>query len=196
MGGFHILLVKLKILYKKYNLLGFQQWWLKSKIIAEGLVNQAAEGKHYSRAIHLLKQSLECILRFQSEKIIADLPVDVMKKVKNIRLHPSPDSLNDLLSTSQWEKIKKNLLNTSCTMSKWILQYITDVSAFLSQINAYCEKNIGFHLQAQRDLLLLLFAFNYQNYSRYLTTHHVELTNLLPSKNPSAYNKPMVSGLI
>ena len=140
MGGFHILLVKLKILYKKYNLLGFQQWWLKSKTIAEGSVNQAAEGKHYSRAIHLLKQSLECILRFQSEKIIADLPVDVMKKVKNIRLHPSPDSLNDLLSTSQWEKIKKNLLNTSCTMSKWILQYITDVSAFLSQINAYCEK--------------------------------------------------------
>ena len=112
--------------------------------------------------------------------------MDVMKKVKNIRLHPSPDSLNDLLSTSQWEKIKKNLLNTSCTMSKWILQYITDVSAFLSQINAYCEKNIGFHLQAQRDLLLLLFAFNYQNYSRYLTTHHVELTNV-SSKNPYAY---------
>ena len=47
MGGFHILLVKLKILYKKYNLLGLQQWWLKSKIIAEGLVNQAAEGKRY-----------------------------------------------------------------------------------------------------------------------------------------------------
>ena len=50
MVGFHILLVKLKILYKKYNLLGLQQWWLKSNIIAEGLVSQAAEGKHYSRA--------------------------------------------------------------------------------------------------------------------------------------------------
>ena len=50
MSGYHILLVKLKILYKKYNLLGLQQWWLKSNIIAEGLVSQAAEGKHYSRA--------------------------------------------------------------------------------------------------------------------------------------------------
>ena len=105
MGGFHILLVKLKILYKKYNLLGLQHWSLKSKIIAEGTVNQAAEGKHYSRAIHLHNESLNCLLRFQSEKIIADLPVDVMKKVKNIRLHPSPDSLNDLLSTSQSEYI-------------------------------------------------------------------------------------------
>ena len=34
MRGFHILLVKLKILYKKYIVLGLQQWWLKSKVIA------------------------------------------------------------------------------------------------------------------------------------------------------------------
>ena len=122
MSGFHILLSKIKILYKKYNLLGLQQWWLKSKIFAEGSVNQAAEGKHYSRAIRLQKQSLECLLRFQSQKIIANLPVDAMKKVKNIQLHPSPDSLNDLLSTSQWEEIKKNLLNTFGTMGKWTQQ--------------------------------------------------------------------------
>ena len=86
MVGYHILLVKLKILHKRCNLLGLQQWWLKSEIISEGLVNQAAEGKHYSRAIHLHKQSLKYLLRFQLEKIIANLPVDVMKKVKNIFL--------------------------------------------------------------------------------------------------------------
>ena len=66
--------------------------------------------------------------------------MNVMKKVKNIRLHPSPDSLNDLLSTSQWEEMKKNLLNTSGTTGKWILQHITDVSAPLSKITAYREK--------------------------------------------------------
>ena len=64
MSGLHILLVKLKIVYKKYNLLGLQQWWLKSKIIAEGLVSQAAERKQYSSGTHLHKQSLECLLRF------------------------------------------------------------------------------------------------------------------------------------
>ena len=41
-------------------------------------------------------------------------------------------------------------------------------------------------LQAQRDLLPLLLVFNNQNYLRYLTTHHTELTNL-PLKKPSAY---------
>ena len=68
MSGFHFSLVKLKILYKKYNLLGLQQWWWKSK----GSVNQAAEGKQYSRAIRLHGQSLECLLRFHSDKLIAD----------------------------------------------------------------------------------------------------------------------------
>ena len=68
MGGFHILLVKLKTLYKKYISLGLQQWWWKSK----GSVNQAAEGKHYSRALRLRKQSVECLFRFHLKKIIAD----------------------------------------------------------------------------------------------------------------------------
>ena len=40
--------------FMKYNLLGLQQWLLKSK----GSVNQAVEGKHYSRAIWLYKKSL------------------------------------------------------------------------------------------------------------------------------------------
>ena len=72
-------------------------------------------------------------------------------KSKSIRLHPFSDSLNDLLSTSQCQKIKKNLQNTSGTMGKKILQFITDVSALLSQITAYGEKNIKLKLQAQRD---------------------------------------------
>ena len=63
-----------------------------------------------------------------------------MEKVENIRLHASFDSRNDLFSTSQWEEIKKNILNTSGAKGKRILQCITDVSAFLSQITTYSEK--------------------------------------------------------
>ena len=87
---------------------------------------------------------------------MTDLPVDVMKKVKNIRLHLSPDSLNELLSTCQWEERKKNLLNSSGTMGKWIFHYITDVSAFCLKsllIVKKKQKQTELHLQAQRDLL-------------------------------------------
>ena len=77
------------------------------------------------------------------------------------------------------------------TICKWILQYITDLSALLSQITA---ENIELHLQAQHRLLPLLFVFNHQNYSRYLTTHHVELTDL-PSKHSSAYKDLQIYGI-
>ena len=43
-------------------------------------------------------------------------------------------------STSSFSWFTKWSLNTSGTMGKWILQYITDVSALLSQITAYREK--------------------------------------------------------
>ena len=50
-----ILLVNLKILYKKYGLLGLRGWWVKSKIIADGSINKALEGQHDSRGSRLHK---------------------------------------------------------------------------------------------------------------------------------------------
>ena len=45
MGGFHIFLLNLKILYRNYGLLSFRGWWVKSNIIiAGGSVNKALDG--------------------------------------------------------------------------------------------------------------------------------------------------------
>ena len=77
MGGFHIFLVTLNVLYKKYNLMGLKEWWLTSKIIAAGSVDQAMEGRHYFRAVRLHKQSIESLLRYKSEKEIHVLPTGV-----------------------------------------------------------------------------------------------------------------------
>ena len=57
------------------------------------------------------------------------------------------------------------------------------------------KENIELHLQPQCDLLPLLFVFNHQNYSRCLTTHHVQLTNL-SSKSPSAYKDLQTYGIV
>ena len=64
----HILLVTLKVFYKKCNLKTLKKWWLKQKIIEVGSVDQAIEGRHYSRAVRLHKQSLESLLSYKYEK--------------------------------------------------------------------------------------------------------------------------------
>ena len=76
-------------------------------------------------------------MRFLQEKIIADLPVDVIEKVK--RIHPSLDSLK-ILYQSHSGKGKKSLLNTFGTIGNWILQYITDIRTLLSHTSTYREK--------------------------------------------------------
>jgi hypothetical protein len=51
MGGFHTLIINLKILQKKYDCLGMKQWWINASAIAESSANQAAEVRNYSRSI-------------------------------------------------------------------------------------------------------------------------------------------------
>jgi len=65
MGGFHTILVNLKILFKKYDCLGFEDWWAEAGAIAAGSVAQAFEGRHYARAVRLHKQSFEELLKYR-----------------------------------------------------------------------------------------------------------------------------------
>ena len=44
MVGFHILLVNLKILYKKYGLLDLRGLYVKTKVIADGSIDKTLEG--------------------------------------------------------------------------------------------------------------------------------------------------------
>ena len=71
-------------------------------------------------------------------------------------------------------------------MGTWVVDYIQENSLLLSEITAYREKN-SIYLQAHSDLLPLSFAFNHQNYVRFLTQHHVELPNLSFTK-PQAFS--------
>ena len=57
LGGFHTVLVYLKILYKKYGCLRLQDWWVDAGAITDGSVMQSIEGKHYARGIRMHKHS-------------------------------------------------------------------------------------------------------------------------------------------
>ena len=67
-GGFHTLLVFLKIIYKKYGCLGLDQWWVAGGAIVDGSVAQAIEGKHYYRGIGLHKQSMNALFKVQERE--------------------------------------------------------------------------------------------------------------------------------
>jgi len=58
MGGFHAILANLKILFKKFDCLGFRDWWVDAGAIADGSVAQEFEGRHYARSVRHLRPYL------------------------------------------------------------------------------------------------------------------------------------------
>ena len=65
MGGFHIFLVNLQILYKECGLLGLIGWWVKLKMIADGSVKKALDEWHCSRGMQSHKKTFRALVHFK-----------------------------------------------------------------------------------------------------------------------------------
>ena len=61
MGSFHQMRVFQRVLFKRYNCLGLQDWFVDSGTIAAGSVSQALEGRHYYRSIPLHKEGVDLV---------------------------------------------------------------------------------------------------------------------------------------
>ena len=177
MGGFHTILVKLKLIHKRFGALGMRDWWIDSNAISEGSVDKAAEGKHYSRAIRLHKQSFEALLRYRFEKLRneRDIHVTLKKDLEQLIKMPSFETLETVINNEYFEEVLNDLLYTNGPQSYQFVSYIKDVSLLLSIISSVRENNIERHLEAERALLPDLFAFGHPNYARFLTFQHIML---------------------
>ena len=106
MGGFHMLLVNLKILCNKYGLLGLRGWWVKSKIIADGSVDKALEGRHYSRGMRLRKQTFETLVRFKCKSLEKDFQLNLISKVRKLTEEPTHANLLALCNNENFMQIR------------------------------------------------------------------------------------------
>ena len=79
-GRFHMILVNLKILFKRYGCLGFKDWWVDARAIVDGFVAQAFEGRHYARSVGLQKQSFEALLRHRMKSESVGTKLDQNKR--------------------------------------------------------------------------------------------------------------------
>ena len=106
MVGFHMLLVNLKILCNKYGLLGLREWLVKSKIIADGSVDKALEGRHYSRGMRLHKQIFETLVRFKCKSLEKDFQLNFISKVRKLREETTHANLLALCNNENFMQIR------------------------------------------------------------------------------------------
>ena len=199
MGGFHSLKVKLRLLHKRFELRGMTQWWSKANIIAKGSAQQAAEGKHYYRGMRCYKETFCALTHFPFEKLVNEgklgVGSDSIKLFTDLREPPSYSTLTALINSTNFNYIWKEILHVG-TGSEYRLtvEFLKNISSTLSMIAAVRDFSLDLHLQAQRDSLILIFAFDHVHYSRYQAYEHVFL-RCLQQRNPAAYNELKEKGI-
>ena len=168
LGGFHTLLVYLKILHKKFGCLGMQDWWSDANAIAEGSVDQAIEGRNYDRGIRLHKQTFCALVRWRL-KSIAPNDEELKNSIGKLRAETNGKNLSTLMELESFKVLCKDLLCVpgEGTQSKMMLEYMRDVSKMLALVYAVREKSIELHAAAERELLPKCFAFDHVNYCRF-----------------------------
>ena len=177
-GGFHTLLVYLKILHKKYGCTGIQEWWVGSRAIQLGSVAQAIEGRHYYRGIKLHKQSFNSLMRCKIDKHLP-MNMDIKRAIADLRLETNASNLDKLLQLDPFQQYCKDIMVTpSGTQAQMMLQYVKDVSCMLALIFSVREKVVELHVAAERKMLPKLFAFDHMNYARYLTIQQVDFQKM------------------
>ena len=136
MGGFHIPLVNLKILYKM-SLLDLRGSYVKAKVIANGPIDKVLEGRHYSRGTRLHKEIFEVLFCFKCKSFEKDFQLNFFSKVKKLREETTHANLLALCNDENFKQIKLQKLPLSGTMGKWVTDNMRDVSKFFSRIAAY-----------------------------------------------------------
>eukprot|EP00794_Sanderia_malayensis_P011440 gene11440-12636_t len=154
MGGFHTLLVWLKVLHKQFGCLGFRDWWCESGIIAEGSVDQAAEGRHYSRSMRLHKQSLEALLRFKGSEV--EVSRELAEVAKALASSVSPTSLEAVLSHPNFKTWKNEILKCSGTMGTFLLKYIFEERFRIKTSNVHNETTTGAKFKHEKQVMNLI----------------------------------------
>ncbi len=186
MGGFHQLRVRQRLIFKRHSCVGYKDWFVDAGIIAAGSVDKAFEGKHYYRCMRILKESFDALIQYQAEQLstnYANISDDLRKKLTSLRANPSSETLQAVIQLQTFESIFIEIMKTDSPQKKMTVAYLKDISSLLALVSAVREGDFERHLEAERDMLKQVFAFDHQNYARYLSFQHVFLKDSKSSRS-------------
>ena len=108
--------------------------------------------------------------------------------LRSLRCESSPDKLLEVMQLPQFEDIAERVLAfEEESDGELTVNYLKDVSLPLPLVSAVRECNIEQHLQAERNMIYLAFAYD-QNYARYNTCENVYLSYLKQIDHPAFHD--------
>ena len=108
MGGFHQMQVFQRVLFKRYNFLGFQGLFVGSETIASGSVSQAFEGRHYYCSMSLYKVGVDVHVRKRVEDItnkVEPKHSDFLSNLSEFRRRPPSKALEHVTNMKEFTEV-------------------------------------------------------------------------------------------
>ena len=200
MGDFHVACVFLAVLGKRFGDAGLRDLLIESRIVGSGSLNGVLEGRHYNRALRTHKIVLEALMRLHWQTFIQSASKDrrliqqieaVEAPWQNVRKEVAADSIQALYDKPELKDVLRSFeefnLTSSGTMGQYWLSYIEMVTLLLRFLRAMREGD--FELTPcvyQIDMLPWMFAYDRNNYARYLPVYLCDML-ALEQNHPSAY---------
>ena len=206
LGSFHMICNFIGILGKRFQDAGLKDLCIEAGIVAEGSVIAVMEGRHYNRSVRTHKYIYEGLLRLVWEGFLPWLKERNPTKVNHVEqaLELLSDLYEDIselpsfeetlqhdmfLSTlEQFEIYCEHLRNSNGPLSSFWMSYIDLVGGILlGLIRASREGDWNLHMTSVRSMISWCFAYDRQNYARYLSVYYAEMSQL-STEHPDVLN--------
>jgi len=195
MGAFHTLCNLLSIIGKRFGSAGLRDISVESGIITEGSVDTVLEGRNYNRGVRLCKLMYEALLRLEwkgfsiwlEEYQSDDLPhlAGMITALESLQENVSNETIDTVLADAScirvfnlFDKYLNHLRFSNGQLATFWMSFVDMVENLLALIRSSREGNWMLHLSAIRSMIPWCFAYDKQNYSRYLSIYYCQMTTL------------------
>jgi hypothetical protein len=175
---FHLLMVFMSILNKRFSDAGLKDALIQSSVVAEGSVDAALRGKSYNRGIRLYKIFYDALQRLLipliSDRLNAASMPQLVSKIKNYDVF-SKELCQEIGTSDLYEQFLDAYINLKIRwreehdlQSFWI-SYLEMVDLLLNTVYSVRSGSWDLLLECIREIIPFCFAYDHHNYARYLT---------------------------
>ena len=196
MGTFHTICNLMSIIGKRFTDAGLRDIAVESGVLAEGSVDAALESRQYNRAVHLHKLVYEALLRMAFKGFLPWLEENHLDALPDfeelLEKVPSPILNQEVLTSLLCSTVILDhfltyldyLRSANGNLSGFWMTYIDLVDILLGLLRASREGNWHLHLEMIRRMIPWCFAYDRQNYAKYLPLYLRDMIRLQEDHAP------------
>ena len=185
LGIFHLLMMYMGILNKRFSDAGLKDALIQSSIIAAGSIDSALCGKCHSRAVRLLKTAYESLLRLVLLEVMTDLSPEIENHLSTLFKsfeESTQETIQSALDNDALCNVYHNFLDikikwekTGSDLQKFWLTFTNMVELLFNTILSVRSGDWHLFMTCVKDIIPYTFAYGNINYARYLTVMFSEM---------------------